>query len=131
MIIVTLSNGKRVGNFSSPHPFTFEDGTVLPAVSSDEAKKLSVTFNEIEVFSDCTGGDIELTFDLEDHVIDHMNMWINLHQEDKVDIIFCPLPMITAIRHHFGRDYLLNNPFRAIRMTDRINKLVSISKQCI
>lgn len=35
MPIVTLSNGIRVGNFSSNHPFEFEDGTILPACKSD------------------------------------------------------------------------------------------------
>lgn len=31
--ITKLSNGLRVANFSSPHPFTFEDGSVIPAVN--------------------------------------------------------------------------------------------------
>ena len=46
--IITLSNGKKVANFSSPHPFTFTDGSVIPAVSNEESERLKVTFIETE-----------------------------------------------------------------------------------
>ena len=46
--IITLSNGKKVANFSSPHPFTFTDGSVIPAVSKEESERLKVNFIETE-----------------------------------------------------------------------------------
>ena len=36
--ITTLTNGKKVANFSSPHEFKFTDGSILPAVSDELAE---------------------------------------------------------------------------------------------
>jgi len=127
MNIITLSNGKKVANFSSPHSFTFEDGSVLPAVSNEEAERLKVTFIETEVGN----GDIELSFDLSRDVIKAMNMWQKAYEQGFVKVVFCPLPMITAMKGSYLRNWLKEGPFRAIRMVDRINKTVSINKQCL
>lgn len=125
MDIIKLSNGKLVANFSSPHPFTFTDDSVLPAKSNDEAERLKVTF--IEKIDD--DGDVELSFDLSDEVMNEIALYEWLHQQKQVDVVFCPLPMITALK---GKGYnLKNSPFRSVRMEDRIKKLVSIEKQCL
>jgi hypothetical protein len=124
--IITLSNGKKVANFSSPHPFTFTDGTVLPAVSPEEAERLKVTF--IEDVSD--NGDVKLSFDLSEAIFISINQWIDLYSlQHAVDVVFCPLPMITVLNERWGN--VLNTPFRAVRIEDRNQKLVSITKQCI
>lgn len=164
--IITLSNGKKVANFSSPHSFTFTDGSEIPAVDAEESVRLKVTFNE-DVDED---GDVRLDFTLSDAVIEEMKYWMKLWINKEVDIVFCCLPMITAIKDEFsefdwecyeyerymdsdpfpdskyapvanpvvsvfdrGNDYssLKTSPFRAVRMEDRIKKLVSIEKQCI
>jgi hypothetical protein len=127
MQIITLSNGKKVANFSSPHPFTFEDGTVLPAVSDFVSEKLKVTFIEEEL----ENGDIKLSFSLSNDVRNEMTECKMLYKEHLVDVIFCPLPMIVAIKEEFGEEWLINSPFRSIRVEDRINKVISINKQCI
>lgn len=126
-IIITLSNGKRVGNFSSPHPFTFTDGSILPAVSDSEAERLKVTFVETEVGN----GDIGLQFELSDAVWNEINKWKITWALKEVDVVFCPLPMITALKEHYDDHTVVGTPFRAIRIEDRIKKLVSIEKQCI
>ena len=123
--IITLSNGKRVGNFSSPHEFVFEDGNILPAVSESIADHLKVTF--LETVHE--NGDVSLTFDLSTSVLHEMKTWVNLWINKEVDVVFCPLPMITALSER-GYD-IKNSPFRSIRIEDRIKKLVSINKQCI
>lgn len=130
MSIKTLSNGKVVANFSSPHSFEFTDGTILPAVSNEDAERLKITFIEIPLGAT---GDIELCFELSDDVLEEMENWLAIYLRGEIDVVFCPLPMITAIRntYRYGRNYLLVSPFRAIRMEDRIKKLVSIDKQCI
>ena len=168
--IITLSNGKKVANFSSPHPFTFTDGSVIPAVSKEESERLKVTFIETE-HQDETG-DISLRFELSKDVRFEMRYWVAMYNVGYVDVVFCPLPMITAIKdeerehddhlteyhnhydHHQVYDdqerpwipevlsilvsqrdeyehRIKTSPFRAIRMEDRIEKLVSIDKQCI
>jgi len=150
--IITLSNGKRVANFSSPHSFTFTDGSEIPAVDAEESVRLKVTFNE-DVDED---GDVKLTFTLSDAVIEEMKYWMKLWENKEVDVVFCCLPMITAIREEiaawnqlsidYDKEYLDGyipkvyvagvynlkaSPFRAVRMEDRIEKLLSIEKQCI
>ena len=132
MTIITLSNGKKVGNFSSPHPFTFEDGSVLPAVSPEEAERLKIDFIETDLFDWAyRSGDIELNFNLTHEVREEMDKWYKIARNKEVDVVFCPLPMITAIKTQYSKTYLTISPFRAVRMEDRIKKLVSINKQCI
>ena len=123
--IITLSNGKRVANFSSPHEFKFTDGSVLPAVSNEDSIRLSVLSNE--KFHD--DGDIELTFTIPDNIMDDIFYWESMKQEGLVDVVFCPLPMITALKAKGVN--IKDTPFRTIRTEDRITKLVSIDKQCI
>ncbi len=126
MTIVTLSNGKKVANFSSPHDFIFEDESVLPKVSAEEAERLKVNFIEKEL----NNGDIELSFSLSDVVFAQMTKWIDMHRKGEVDVVFCPLPMISCIKETYGPQARLY-PFRSIRIEDRVKKLVSIHKQCI
>jgi hypothetical protein len=126
-LVATLSNGKRVANFSSPHPFTFTDGTILPARSNEDAERLKVNFIE-DVDSD---GDVRLSFELSKEVWQEIHHWMMMFAHDKVDVVFCPLPMLTAIKQNNPDFNLKSTPFRAIRMEDRIKKLVSIEKQCL
>lgn len=123
--VVELSNGKLVANFSSPHSFMFTDGMELPAKSEEDAERLKVTF--IENLHD--NGDVELSFDLSEDALYEMSLFEYLYQQKEVDVVFCPLPMITALK---DRGYnLKDSPFRAVRIEDRIKKLVSIEKQCL
>jgi hypothetical protein len=128
-MIVTLSNGKRVANFSSPHSFAFEDGSILHAHSEEVSEFLKVNFIETEL----EDGDIMLHFTLSAQVEDAMKEYLEMWFLGMVDVVFCPLPMITAIKENtaYGLDYLIESPFRSIRQEDRIKKLVSIHKQCI
>lgn len=126
--IITLTNGKRVANFSSPHPFTFVDGSVLQAVTNEQAQWLKVTFHETALNDK---GDVELDFTLSPQVMAEINIWSERHYREEVDIVFCCLPMITALHKIWGKQQLLSTPFRAIRMEDRVKKLLSIDKQSI
>lgn len=128
MQIVTLSNGKRVANFSSPHPFTFTDGTVLPAVNNDKSELLKIIFHEV---IENEKGDVSLSFELGVVVKDEMKLWTWEYNMDNVDVVFCPLPMLIAIAQEYGDAWLWHSPFRGIRMEDRIKKLASIDKQCL
>jgi hypothetical protein len=124
--IIKLSNGKLVANFSSPHPFTFTDGNVLPAKSEDEAERLKVNFHE-DIDED---GDVKLSFSLSNAVYDEIIYWQRKYNYNEVNVVFCSLPMITAMKSDFQKN-LKPTPFRSIRQEDRIKKLVSIEKQCL
>ena len=127
--VVRLSNQLIVGNFSSPHDFTFEDGTILPAVSDYDSIRLKVNFNETVVDDNLAKKykTIMLDFTLSDEVIREMNVWHKMWQHNDVDIVLCPLPMIQALQQtDDDLKSLLDSPFRAVRMKDRIKKLSSI-----
>ena len=127
--VVRLSNQLIVGNFSSPHDFTFEDGTILPAVSDYDSIRLKVNFNETVVDDNLAKKykTIMLDFTLSDEVIREMEVWHKMWQHNDVDIVLCPLPMIQALQQtDDDLKSLLDSPFRAVRMKDRIKKLSSI-----
>jgi hypothetical protein len=124
--IIELSNGKLVANFSSPHPFTFTDGSVLPPVSNEDSERLKIQFNEVVH----PNGDTELSFELTEAVREQMGYWMDKWNSGEVNVVFCPLPMITAIKN-LNPNSVIHSPFRSVRMEDRIAKLVSIEKQCI
>lgn len=128
--IITLTNGRRVMNFSSPHNFTFTDGTILPAVSNEESERLKILFIETPVKGGLRG-DTHLNFSLTDAVEEAILRFHHLVEDDLVDVIYCPLPMIKAIRKIYGDDYLVKSRFRAVRIEDRIKKLVSVEKQTL
>ena len=46
---ITLKNGIRVANFSSPHEFNFEDLSVLPACANSRSTALNLARNDREV----------------------------------------------------------------------------------
>ena len=98
-LVVTLTNGVRVANFSSPHDFTFIDGTVLPKRSPFTAKILEVTFLEDVVKSDQRMVEgvliktVSLDFQLSMTIDQEIREWGILHREFDVDVVICPLPM--------------------------------------
>ena len=130
-----LSNQLIVGNFSSPHPFTFDDGSVLSAVSDYDSERLKVTFTETiirdehkfrKLHSDVST--VQLKFTLNEEIENEMKEWLKMWEHNDVDIVLCPLPMIQALQQGHESNFmsLLNSPFRAVRMKDRIKKLSSI-----
>jgi len=129
MDIIVLSNGKKVGNFSSPHPFTFDDGNILPAINDEDSLHLKIDVQE--TITDDIKGDMRLAFSLSPQVKEHMDAWMSLYSEGEVDVVYCPLMMLQAIVEELGKDYLYLSPFRAVRMKDRIKKLVSIDHQTV
>jgi len=124
-LIIELTSGKKVANFSSPHSFTFTDGTVLPAVTAEDAERLKVTFHE----NIDSNGDVELSFSLSSAVMAEVYYWQKNYKEGLVDVVFIPLPMLTALRE--ANYNVKNSPFRVVRIEDRIRKLVSCTKQCL
>ena len=132
--IIRLSNGKRVANFSSPHVFTFEDGTVMPAVSVEESKRLSLVIEEDEINDK---GDIMIEHTLSRDIEIEVDFWKEQHEQGNVDVVFCPFPMIQALWHnvrnnlHAPQEYMESMPFRSVWTVDRVTKAISISKQCL
>ena len=92
--IIELSNGKLVANFSSPHPFTFTDGNILPAKSKIEAERLKVNFHE----QTDQNGDVKLTFSLSNEVGYEMIYWLRLYEQNKINVSFSMFDEISLVR---------------------------------
>jgi hypothetical protein len=122
--IVPLKNGKRIANFSSPHPYTFDDGTRLDACDKKEAGLFKVQFRErvVKDVRDITA--IEMDFMLSKALLSRMNMWEQLYNEKKVDLVLCSLPLLTALKKILDTKELMKMPFRGIRTKDRTKKVL-------
>lgn len=121
--VVTLKNGLRVANFSSPHPFVFDDGTVLPACSPERARSLKLEAVETSMQRD-GWTDIELSFELTPSVCEAI---AELQDDADITIILVPLPAMQAIKDDGGPI----GKCRVCRVADRINKVVCSDKFCI
>ena len=122
--VIALKNGTKVANFSSPHIFTFEDGSKLDKCDIRESSLFKVQFREkiVKDVRDIVG--IEMDFMLSKALLSRMNMWEQLYNEKKVDIVFCSLPLLTALKKILDVKELMKMPFRGVRTKDRSKKLI-------
>lgn len=137
--VVTLTNGLRVANFSSPHPFNFEDGTVLPACAPDRvaAGALERTDEERpwpgQVTPLCQDAIVAVVpqFRLSEQV---WQLLIELQADDSVDIVLIPFPVLEALRNTFDNDgqSLLDTVSKCgtICVKDRQTKAIFINRFC-
>lgn len=124
-ITCTLVSGIRVANFSSPHPFIFDDGTVLSAVDADTANTLKLESVEIETPHATLVGitDINLSFNMSDVVLSAL---LAIATDITIDICLVPFPVMNAIKTA-GLDV---GKFRVCRVADRITKMLFSDKFC-
>lgn len=122
MPTAVLQNNLVVGNFSSPHSFIFDDGTILNKCSPERSKlgELDTVENVVTMYTDHF--DIDLTFYLNENVIVALD-----EAKSQCDILIVPLPVMEAMKAY---KYPIDN-CRVIRVVDRINKIVSSKKFCI
>lgn len=127
MPVVTLQNGLRVGNLSSPHSFEFDDGTLLPACEPERTKALPVDINE-EVFGEIINGVGVDRLKLELYLTPALTAEVNrIQSDDSVDIVIAPLMVMEAMkaaRMPLGK-------IRGIRAKDRITKVIFSNRFCV
>ena len=122
--VITLNNGLRIANMSSPHPFTFTTGEVLPECSAEEANRLKLDAVEVEVPGIKGTIDIKLQFKMNKVVEDHL---IELNNNEDIDIVLIPFPVLQCLRE---ANWALGK-FRCIRVADRVTKAIFPDKFCI
>lgn len=138
--IVTLKNGLRIGNFSSPHTFTFNTGEVLAGCSSERANALMLETEEVEVPSECgRWTDIQLKFKMNPAVLQAV-LEVDLAA---MDIMLVPLPVRRALdeflaqanskeeREIFRRVSFRANICRVCRSADRVTKVIFSDRFCL
>tara|TARA_R100001480_G_scaffold31749_1_gene43064 strand:- start:102 stop:530 length:429 start_codon:yes stop_codon:yes gene_type:complete len=136
--VITLDNGLRIANWSSPHPFKFNTGEVLPACEPNRAKSMSLKIEETEVpysnMPDTLNGkaddvkvlwnDIRIKVSIPDVV--HIDL-MKLQRNKSIDIILVPFMLLSAMSQA-GLD---RGKCRVIRVADRVTKEIHPDRFCI
>ena len=124
---ITLSNGLTIANFSSPHPFIFTTGEVLPACEDAWAKEMMLDINETEYPVNEDGlmwTDVSLKIDVPKNVRTEL---YKLMHKNAVDIVLVPHMVLQAMKDH----PMITDKCRVIRVADRITKEIYPDKFCI
>jgi hypothetical protein len=134
--VVTLSNGLRVANFSSPHPFNFEDGNVLDACLPDrvtagalereeEVRPWPAFWDRDDIFA------VVPKFSISEQV---WSLLVELENYHGVDIVLVPFPVLEALRNakrEDGQPLLLEiTKAGTICVKDRQTKTIFINRFC-
>lgn len=130
--ICRLNNGLRVANFSSPHPFNFTTGEVLPACDPEVSRKLVLTVKEVESPNPNHPGvtDVEIHYGMSRAVQDAL---IELGHNPDVDVILVPLPVAEAVRTYLRAYDPGPRGFqicRVCRVADRVAKTIHPDRFC-
>jgi len=121
--IVKLTNGLKVANFSSPHPFYFEDGSVLNECSAERSNALMLKEEAVETFNG-KFYDVTIKYSMSDVVKDEIE---KLQKNEEVDVILVPLPVMLAMK----QSSMGLGKCRVCKITNRISKSVSITRFCV
>jgi len=131
----TLTNGLVVMNFSSPHTFKFEDGTVLDKYSDERSDDSKLVVEEVFVGERIVRG-ITLEYIYPEYSLSSLvyaelfvlyKAW-TLGRLD-VDIIILPLPVGQQFVKEFNVP-LYKSPFACVRLQDRTHKIIFDTKYC-
>ena len=125
--VVVLSNGIVVANFSSPHPFNFEDGSILEACDSSLSQSLSLETVEetTEPFYGQGAHMVTLSFKMTECVEKRID---SMEREPGIDVILVPFPVLACLRSA-GR-LARYKKVGTIRSANRQTKEASIDKFC-
>ena len=134
--IITLSNGLKVANFSSPHTFTFTDGSVLPARDHVFSRFMSLddgeTIESVNVSKKCIYTNVSVHWKLTAAIEIELLRWMREYHMNNIDIVIVPLPVLSAMKTtRWSKQNIINSPFRVVRVADRITKEIHINKFCI
>ena len=101
---VILSNGLRVANYSSPHPFTFDDGSVLPRCSDERATMTMLKKHKTDrkIFESKSGVEFikqKVRYTLSWFVAEDIRKIMHVFDSGKLpwDLIIAPLPVVDGM----------------------------------
>ena len=124
MTTAILKSGIKVGNFSSAHPFTFDDGTVLGACTAERCKAMMLNSEEVELPGIKGTTDIKLEFSMSREVLNGLG----IAEDSDIDIVIVPFPVLQEYKKRHDME---DSKLRVIRMVDRVNKIASSTRFCV
>ena len=120
-------SGLVVVNYSSPHPYTFDTGEILPACDQDLVEKHSLVEKHVETKNENgSWTDIQIVDELTDLQFSSLGM---LAGSDNVDIILVPFRVLVCIKAADSSSKLMDKA-RVCRIEDRMVKVISSTKFC-
>jgi hypothetical protein len=122
--IVILASGATVANFSSAHPFTFDDGSTLQGCTAARCRELMLHSAEEETINPGGWVDIELRFVMSEAVKLELE---RLQGREDVDVILVPFPVLSAVKEAG----LPVGKCRTVRMADRVSKTAHSDRFCV
>jgi len=122
---VKLSNGIVVANFSSPHSFKFEDGSILEACNKEQAEQGTLEKAEIEKKWKKGLIAVQPRFRIPTSVLGVLNELDNI---DEIDVVLVPLPVLLCLRENGLIDTF--QKVGTILVKDRMTKEICINKFC-
>jgi len=125
--VITLDNGIRIANWSSPHEFKFTTGEILPACAPERVKAMSLNIDETVVNQE-KWKDIEISTKVPKIVFDDLQ---KLQYDDEIDIILVPFMVLSALRNSYSKFSSNTRKCRVIRVADRVTKEIYPDKFCI
>jgi hypothetical protein len=125
--VAVLSNGVVVANFSSPHKFNFEDGSVLEACDKELSQSLSLETVEetVEHYYGQGAHMVTLLFKMTECVLKRID---RMEREPGIDVILVPFPVLSCLREAGLLDRY--RKVGTIRSANRQTKEASIDKFC-
>jgi len=111
----TLKSGLRVGNFSSPHAFAFEDGTTLEATTAEWSREHALSKMTDVLLDEGKYKIVSPRFE-----ISHETLKAVVEAASKCDLLIVPFPMLS---HVLG----IPNAVTCV-LTDRVNKICSVTE---
>lgn len=129
-----LKNRLRVLNFSSPHPFLFDDGTVLESVPESTSRAASLDSHEEIIEEEKNGAkiqNIKLSFSMSED----FRVMLDFAVRQDVDIVLVPFPVLQCIRELEPSDSRVQSRWmkkcRVVRLQDRVKKIIFSDKFCV
>ena len=129
---VKLNSGVRVVNYSSPHPYIFHTGEVLPACSDEVARETKLEANHGKVYNDKGWIDVSISYCLSKMQHEELPKLIAFNE---IDIILVPYPVLNALKSELNwKTYwfdLVWEKIRVCKLHDRVTKVIRSDEFCV
>ena|SRR6218665_2674836 len=126
---VGLQSGLIVVNFSSPHPFVFEDGSFLGPCSDEQCKDGALLKEEdSRPFDGLEQYGIQAVVPIFSMTAACQTILTRLQEIPEVDVILVPFPVIQLIKENKQLDTY--SKAATIFVVDRVKKIISVNKFC-
>ena len=124
--------GIRVVNYSSPHPYTFHTGEVLPACSDKVAQETKLEANHGKVYNDKGWLDVSISYCLSKMQHEELPKLVAFNE---IDIILVPYPVLNALKSELNWETywadIVWEKIRVCKLHDRVTKVIRSDEFCI